>query len=133
MKYVLALLRNNIWEEAVTAYNNKVPKSLPNSENRADARGFDDNRKEFTRLRAVANIQLGTHSPAHRAMKEGELLAHLSAAVRLSPDSAQVHFAYAKQLEMQDRIIQAKAEYKKTKELGSGDLKSKASDKINQL
>ena len=133
MKYVLALLRNNIWDEAVAVYNKALPVNTAVFSEPLSERRFDVNRREFARLQGMAQLYLGSHSPKFRADRKGEILSHLQAAIKAQPGLAIAYYAYGRQLEEENRTVEAKAAYQKAINLGSGELRARAQKNRKRL
>ena len=125
MKYVLALLRNNLWDEAAAVYNNAIPDDTTIFTIPLTERGFDSGRREFKRLQGMAHLYLGSHSPGYRPDRPGEILGHLQEAIKLQPGLALAHYAYGRQLAEENRPLEAKAAFQRALRFGDGDLKSK--------
>ena len=133
MKYVLALLRNNNWEEAVKVYTKAMPEGARVFSFNISERGFDSGRREFKRMQGMAHLYLGSHSPGYRPDRPGEILGHLQEAIKLQPGLALAHYAYGRQLEEENRPVEAKAAFQRALRFGDGDLKSKIKIQMSHM
>lgn len=133
MKYVLALLRSNKWQEAVAVYDLAMKTSIEVDGHPLVDSGFSPNRREISRLEEVAHVVLGTQSPTWGPPSKAEQKKHLEAAVRLQPNLPMVQFVYAQKLEKDGDFVAAKAAYQKAATHADGDLKVKAQSAVQRI
>jgi predicted Zn-dependent protease len=134
MKYILALLRSNRWPEAVAVYEmvRKGDSQTNHGRTTLDA-AFDPNRREITRLQAVAHLVLGTVEPSWGPPSKAEQKKHIEEAVRLQPNMPAAQYAYAQMLVKEGNYEAAKAAYGKAATHADGELKAKAQEGYQRI
>ena len=118
MRYVLALVRSNRYEDAVQVYDLARQQADISRDEVLFPLRFDANTPDENHLQAAAHYVMGIEPPLHRENVPGELRQHLDAAIRLAPDWGKPHAALGKMLEWHRHVQEAEVEYTKSRNLG---------------
>ena len=133
LRYVLALLRNRQWPEAVDVYTKTMQMTLHTDGHALFDRQFDPQLPDFLRLEAVTQLGLGITLQLDGTLNEQDQIKHLKAAVGLEPRWALAQYSYGKALQEAHRYTEAQAAYANAINLDDSEIKTKAQEAARRL
>ena len=128
MRYVLLLLKNDRWSEALEEYKAALNPKNPtlSSYFLKSSSEFSPERPDWARLESMAHLLLGTVRPGHKEIDREEFVTHLKRAAQLQPADPTVRLYLADGLRNADHTAEAKREYRTAEILAANDPEVKA-------
>jgi tetratricopeptide (TPR) repeat protein len=132
-RYVLALLRDHQWPEAVEVYDKAMNITTTTDGHPMFDPRFDPQHPDREGLEAVAHLGLGITSQSFGPADTADQLNHLKTAVRMQPRWALAQYSYGRALERGRRFAEARTAYTNAAKLEDGQVTVKSEEAMRQL